>query len=259
MDDPNILVTNDDGIDAVGLHALREALEPIGSVTVVAPVDDQSAVGRTTSNSVEFRENSHGYVIDGTPVDCVVAGLHSLCPETDIVVSGCNRGANLGAANIGRSGTVSAAVEAAFFDVPAIATSTYIPEAMFGEEGIIAQEEYEEAANAAAHLVTHTSDGDIFADADILNVNAPISTDASGTMEVTRPSDVYRLRSRREGTTVTLEDGIWELMESGSIPDGEGTDRRAVLDGNVSVSPLTAPHMTEDVDSLGRIVEAYSS
>lgn len=259
MENPDILVTNDDGIDAVGLHALRETLEGIGTVTVVAPAEDQSAVGRTTSNRVEFRENVHGYVIDGTPVDCVVAGLHSLCPETDIVVSGCNRGANLGAANIGRSGTVSAAVEAAFFDVPAIATSTYIPEAMFGEQGNIAQNEYNEAANAAAHLVSHAGEGEVFADADILNVNAPIAAEASGEMEVTRPSEVYRLRSQQDGTTVTLENGIWEMMESGSIPDGEGTDRRAVLEGNVSVSPLTAVHVTEDVDSLDHITDEYSS
>ena len=117
----HVLLTNDDGIDETGLRALHEALSGVAEVTVVAPADDQSAVGRSLSSRVAVDRRETGYAVHGTPADCVVAGLQSLAPDVDLVVSGCNRGANLGQYTLGRSGTVSAAVEAAFFECPAIA------------------------------------------------------------------------------------------------------------------------------------------
>ncbi|MFB6217564.1 MAG: 5'/3'-nucleotidase SurE, partial [Halobacteriaceae archaeon] len=76
-----LLLTNDDGIDSPGLRALRDRLADLGSVTVVAPATDQSAVGRSMSGEVGVREHELGYVIDGTPTDCVVAGVEALCPR----------------------------------------------------------------------------------------------------------------------------------------------------------------------------------
>jgi 5'-nucleotidase len=110
MDEPSILLTNDDGIESAGLRALYDVLTGVGDVTVVAPAEDQSAVGRSLSHDVTVREHDLGYAIEGTPADCSVAGLGSLAPDTDIVVAGCNQGANLGSYVLGRSGTVSAAV-----------------------------------------------------------------------------------------------------------------------------------------------------
>ncbi|MFP4271370.1 MAG: 5'/3'-nucleotidase SurE, partial [Alphaproteobacteria bacterium] len=118
---------NDDGIDSAGLRAVYDALSEVARVTVVAPASDQSAVGRSMSHEVAITDHDLGYAVDGTPADCVVAAMGELGPDPDLVVAGCNRGANLGEYVIGRSGTVSAAVEAAFFDVPAIATSLYVP------------------------------------------------------------------------------------------------------------------------------------
>lgn len=259
MDQPDILLTNDDGIEAAGLRALREALSAVGDVTVVAPVDDQSAVGRALSASVSVRDHELGYEIDGTPADCVVAGLEVLAPETDLVVAGCNRGANLGAYNLGRSGTVSAAVEATFFDTPAIATSMYVPvgENTAYKDVDVRRDQYAEAKRATQYLADHALDAGVFDQADYLNVNAPVDSEATGEMVVTRPSRVHEVSAVHQEDSIELVDEIWGMMADGDIPDPEGTDRRAVVDGDVSVSPLTAPHTTERHEALDGLAEAF--
>ncbi|MUV89121.1 5'/3'-nucleotidase SurE [Halapricum sp. CBA1109] len=261
----DILLTNDDGIESTGLRALADALGEVGDVTVVAPADDQSAVGRAISASVTVEERELGYAVHGTPADCVVAGLEALAPGTDLVVAGCNNGANLGAYVLGRSGTVSAAVEATFFDVPAIAVSMYIParEDISFERASKDYEAYGAATRASRYLADHAIDAGVFEGADYLNVNAPM-TDGQGVgvetpvpMEITEPSEVYQMDAIRDGKDVTLHDRIWERMAEGSIPDPEGTDRRAVVEGRVSVSPLTAPHTTEHHEALDALAETY--
>ena len=259
MAGPNSLLTNDDGIDATGFRVLHETLSEVGDVTGVAPADDQSAVGRALSRSVAVHEHDLGYAIDGTPADCVIAGLESLAPDTDLVVAGCNRGANIGAVNLGRSGTVSAAVEATFFDTPALAVSLYIPvaENTAYESVDVDPEAYSEPARATEFLADHALNAGVFDQADYLNVNATVPEHATGEMVVTEPSDVHRMDAVRDGETVELREGIWELMATGDIPDPEGTDRRAVVDGHISVSPLTAPHTTEHHEALDGLAEAY--
>jgi 5'-nucleotidase len=259
MDEPDILLTNDDGIEAAGLRALREALSAVGDVTVVAPVDDQSAVGRALSSSVTVRDHELGYELDGTPADCVVAGLEVLAPETDLVVAGCNRGANLGAYNLGRSGTVSAAVEAAFFDAPAIAASMYVPvsENTAYKDVDVGRDYYAEAKRATRYLADHALGAGVFDQADYLNVNAPVDSEATGEMVVTRPSRVHEMSAVHEEGSIELVDHIWGMMAAGDIPDPPGTDRRAIVDGHVSVSPLTAPHTTERHEALDGLAEAY--
>jgi len=264
MDAPQILLTNDDGIDSVGFRALYEGLSAVGDVVAVAPADDQSAVGRTVSEMVEFADHEYGYAIHGTPVDCVIAGLGSICPDVDLVVSGCNKGGNLGAYVLGRSGTVSAAVEAAFFGVPAISVSMYIEG---GEDwASLATEpaDFATARRATKHLVTHATTSGVFEAADYLNVNVPFADNAGVTgsipMHVTRPSTRYEMGAERNGDReIALKDGIWELMRGDSVDDPVGTDRRAVADGEISVSPLTAPHSAQQHDALDEIVAAYSS
>ncbi len=262
MDDLTILLTNDDGIDSTGFQALYEELSSLGDVTAVAPATDQSAVGRSISYSVTVREHEYGYAIEGTPVDCVVTGLGALVTDADVVVSGCNRGANLGGSTLGRSGTVSAAVEAGFFDVPAIAVSAYIPADEFAHgkhftEVEVPAHQYAEAVQAAAYLVERTVDTDVFDYADYLNVNAPITDRATGEMEITRPSHIYQMGATRNGDTIELEDRVWDRMANGEIPDPEGTDRRAVMENKVSVTPLTAPHRTEHHDGLDDLAAQY--
>ena len=126
----NILLANDDGIQAIGLRSLYFALVEAGhDVHVVAPVTEQSAVGHAVTLSMpirvrEFRENSFkGLGVYGTPVDCVKLGLSTLLSDKpDLVLSGINAGANVGV-DILYSGTVSAATEGALMKIPAMAVS----------------------------------------------------------------------------------------------------------------------------------------
>ncbi|MFW5963466.1 MAG: 5'/3'-nucleotidase SurE [Natronomonas sp.] len=255
----DILLTNDDGIDAVGIRALYDALESVGDVTVMAPKVDQSAVGRQLSRNVELTEHELGYAVQGTPTDCVVAAVCAMDFDPDIVVSGCNRGANLGEYVLGRSGTVSAAVEAAFFGVPAIAASVYFPAGdITFQEFTPEPEHFSEATRAVRYLIEHAFGAGVFDDADYLNVNAPLPPEEGhADMEITRPSHVYEMDAENERGTVTIHDRIWEMMAEGSVPDPQGSDRRAVVEGRVSVSPLTAPHTTARHEALDGLAEAY--
>jgi 5'-nucleotidase len=260
MDDPQVLLTNDDGIDSVGFRALYDALSEFAEVTAVAPNGDQSAVGRAMSREVAVTEHELGYAIHGTPADCVVVGLQVLCPDVDMVVAGCNRGANLGAYVLGRSGTVSAAVEAAFFDVPAIAVSLYVPGAD-GEWQEKANDplDYRNATATTTYLVDHALGAGVFEQAEYLNVNAPIhhAGDDPAPLEITEPSTLYDMRAERDGGHISLTDNVWARMRDGDIPDPEGTDRRAIVEGRVSISPLTAPHSTQHHEALDALAQTY--
>jgi len=262
MSEPRILVTNDDGIESPGFRALYEALEDVGDPVAVAPYSNQSAVGRARSFEATVHEYDLGYAVEGTPVDCVIAGVEALCPDVDVVVAGCNKGANLGSYVMGRSGTVSAAVEATFFDVPAIAVSQYVPTTEDEEfENITPPKEaYADACEAAAYLVEESLDSGVFAEADYLNVNAPAPDAVEGRppMTVTEPSPLYAMSAAFDGESIRLEDNIWQRMQNGDIPDEDGTDRRAVVDGEISVSPLAAPHSVERHDHLDDLAALYA-
>lgn len=126
-----ILLTNDDGIYAPGLRALREELLQIADVTVVAPATEQSAAGHSVTLLVpllvqEVFDDARrfiGWAVEGRPADCVKLALLELLPDPpDLIVSGLNAGANAGI-NVLYSGTVAAAIEGAFFRRTAIACS----------------------------------------------------------------------------------------------------------------------------------------
>jgi 5'-nucleotidase len=132
----NILVSNDDGVDAPGIFALVQELKKIGDVTVVAPDKQQSAVGHAITMNFplrvkEFRKNGafFGYAVEGTPADSVKLAVKALLKKKpDLIVSGINHGANT-AISIIYSGTVSAATEGTILGIPSIAVSltTYGP------------------------------------------------------------------------------------------------------------------------------------
>ena len=253
-----ILLTNDDGIDSPGIRAMYEGLSTIGDVTVVAPADDQSAVGRSMSHETSVTESEFGYALHGTPADCVVAGLAELSPAPDIVVSGCNEGANLGEYVLGRSGTIGAAVEAAFFEVPAIATSLYIPAGDVSYTEIeTSVSDFGEATRVTTYLVEHALDCGVFEDASYLNVNLPLFEGEGKPIEITRPSKRYEMDASREGNAIRLHDRVWDSMDPETIPDPPGTDRRAVVEGRISVSPLVVPHGTQHHDGLDSLAASY--
>ena len=126
-----ILLTNDDGIYAPGLRALRPELMKLGEVLVVAPATEQSAVGHSVTLTtplivqevLDEQQRPFGWAVEGRPADCVKLALRELLPWTpDLVVSGLNAGSNAGI-NVLYSGTVAAAIEGAFFRVTSIACS----------------------------------------------------------------------------------------------------------------------------------------
>ncbi len=127
---PRILLTNDDGIDSPGLAVLRRAVGGVGDVTTIAPDRNNSAVARGINigralhlTRATFGDGWQGMACDGTPCDCVRIGLLGVeAPEPDVVVSGVNRGANVGG-DVTYSGTVGAALEGAMRGKPALAFS----------------------------------------------------------------------------------------------------------------------------------------
>lgn len=214
------------------------------------------------SRDVTVEEHEYGYALDGTPADCTVAGLEVLCPDVDMVVAGCNKGANIGAYTLGRSGTVSAAVEAAFFEVPAMAVSLYVPAMKDWESVATTVEDYRNPVDITTFLAEHAIDAGVYEQADYLNINAPYSPPAADEhlpVEITRPSRLHDMRGERTGDEIHLRDAIWERMAADTVPEPDGTDRWAVMEGRISVSPLTAPHTTEHHDGLVELLETYGN
>lgn len=227
-----ILVTNDDGITAVGINVLAKALSAVGDVAVVAPDRERSAVGHALTLHHPLRAVSQGdnrYAVDGTPTDCVNLGIHSLLEfKPDLVVSGINRGANLGD-DITYSGTVSAAMEATLMGIPAFAVSLVTL-----NEG----EHYETAANFAVRLARKVLENGLPPDT-FLNVNVPdLPFD-----RVAAPLVTSQGRRCYEGTIVDKVDPrgrnyYWIGTADLKFHDIEGSDFVAVSRGHVSITPL---------------------
>jgi 5'-nucleotidase len=271
----SILLTNDDGIDAPGIASLREELTALGDVTVVAPDGNRSGVGRTRNDVAVAREHPWGYALGGTPADCVAYGLRGLGEEFDVVVSGVNDGPNAGNYVVGRSGTVGAGIEAAFLGTPALAVSAYHSTDFF----LSPPEEYDfsRPARVARALVARALDADVYDDVDLLNVNAPVDS-PSPPVILTEPYHDYEQHVERsvdpdgdeydlaeDEHLVRLSDRTWPGVvgwENPFPPTEEhrdryplGTDRRAMVDAAVSVSPLSVSHGVADSPHLADVVE----
>ena len=232
---PRILITNDDGIESRGLLALKNALDPIGDTTVVAPDTNQSAVGhqKTLMRPLRVRERtlgdgSIGYSVDGSPTDAVsLAFLGYFGHGFDLVASGINYGANLGD-DITYSGTVSAAMEAVINGCPAFA---------------ISQEYYEHpdftlAASAATTVARNILEHGL-SRGELINVNVPAAT-----IEDFEGFEVTRL-GRRVYQDVLIERldprGIPYFWIGGPPPSGlavPGTDFHAVINRRIAITPI---------------------
>ncbi len=228
----NILVTNDDGINAPGIIALASALRTIGNVTIVAPDREQSAVGHALTLHHPLRVTqleSLRYAVDGTPTDCVNLGIHTLLSEKpDLVVSGINRGGNL-AEDVTYSGTVSAAMEATLMGVPAIAVSlvTTGPGTNYAAAGVIAAR--------IARLVMHNGlPPDTF-----LNINVPDLP----IEQINAPLITCQGKRHFDGMIVDKVDPrgrnyYWIGSVEVNFIDLPGTDYAAICRNHVSITPL---------------------
>ncbi|UJF23587.1 5'/3'-nucleotidase SurE [Shewanella sp. OMA3-2] len=228
----NILVSNDDGVNAPGIIALSDALNAFAKVLTVAPDRNCSGASNslTLTNPLRINNLDNGYVsVNGTPTDCVHLAIRQLCQvEPDIVISGINAGANMGDDTL-YSGTVAAAMEGRFLGLPAVAIS------LVGKN----LQHYQSAADYAARIVKHLLAHPIESN-QILNVNVPdLPLDQIKGIKVTR----LGARHKAEGMVKTQDPAgkdIYWLGPVGAEQDaGEGTDFGAVADGYVSITPLT--------------------
>jgi 5'-nucleotidase len=236
----HILVTNDDGVFAPGLLALAQALRRIGKVSVVAPDRNWSASGHVKTLSRPLRaktvilaDGSQALACDGAPSDCVALPVLGLLNEPiDMVVSGINPNANLGH-DVTYSGTVTAAMEAAIWDLPGIAVSLDAPE--YNSQGL----DYSTAAEIGALVAEKVWEKKLPKNI-LLNVNVPYCTmDELKGFKVTRQG----LRVYRD-ELVRREDphGKPYYWIGGEAPSGipeDGTDIGALAEKYVSVTPLS--------------------
>ncbi len=163
-----ILLSNDDGIEAAGLEALERAVAPLGEVYTVAPATEQSAKSHSFTMYEPLRVIEYGprrWAVTGTPADAVYLAVHGLLPVMpDLVISGINRGSNLGT-DVLYSGTVAAAREGAANDLPAIAVSLHVPD---GSREL----HWETAMHVAVRVAQAVIDAPL-ALGQVLNVNVP--------------------------------------------------------------------------------------
>ena len=226
----NILVTNDDGYGAPGLLILKQALEKVGTVAVVAPDQNWSAGGHVKTlhkplrlSAVQLADGSEAYASSGAPSDCVaLALLGAIDFKPDLLVSGINPFPNL-AHDITYSGTVTAAMEGALSGIPSIAVSVEDSSA------------YEQAANFAATLAPIVFDRGLPRDT-LLNINVP-QGDIKG-VQVTRTGQ--RIYNDKLDARVDPRGRPYYWI-GGSLPTYErnpGSDAEAALGGWISVTPL---------------------
>jgi 5'/3'-nucleotidase len=230
-----ILVTNDDGVRAPGILAVAQALQPLGEITIAAPSENQSGKGHSIVTSdpifvdqVTLAGGLRGFSIVATPATCVKVGVRALMSSRpDLVVSGINRGYNLGMVTY-VSGTVGAAREAALMGIPAIASSLSVEET-----------NYAAAAEIVRQIAEMVRQRGLEAGV-LLNVNVPPGphTAIKG-VRVTRQSAQSGEERFEEQRSPTGRRMFWSIWKD-PTGDVEGTDVWATDRGFASITPLRA-------------------
>lgn len=229
------MLTNDDGFSAPGINALAKELKKMARVLVVAPDRERSAVGHGLTffhplrvHKTHEEENLQIYFTDGTPTDCVLLGIYQLSEiKPDLVVSGINRGGNLGD-DITYSGTVSAAMEGALQEIPSMAVSLVTYEDF----------DYEPAAKFAAKLAGRLLERGLPYGV-FLNVNVPaVDGNSIEGVEITfQGRSIYKQQIIKRVDPRKM-DYYWV---TGAPPVGdlvEGSDFWAVGNNRISITPL---------------------
>jgi 5'-nucleotidase len=240
-----VLLTNDDGIGAAGLHAARRALRGVEGldVDVIAPDSNRSATARSITTrsplsvkEVDFDDGTRGFATDGTPVDCVrFAYLGLLGEQPDLIVSGINHGSNLGD-DVTYSGTVAAAFEGIVLGLPAVAISQQSDKREM-DFRLGRSFDFSVAAGFLAALVRRLAD-EPMPEGTLINVNCPAG-EATG-VEVTHLgkrlyNDELKLVDENAG------DGRRRYRIYGfepSFEDEKGSDLSAIANGRISVTPV---------------------
>lgn len=248
----NILLTNDDGVHAPGIKILRETLSKVANVIVVAPMQERSTTGHTltldhTLRLVEIEKNVYG--CDGFPADCSLMGIAHIFKtkglKIDLVVSGINRGANLGQ-DIFYSGTVAAAREAAFHKIPAIAVSSCMDFRVTEKNDLF----YYTASNFIKKLV-ESNISDFIPSMTVMNVNVPWK-EAAAIKGVKVTKIGFRNYSQNVGERVDFRGRNYYWI--GGVYEGyenfDGSDCQAIEEDLISISPVKFIDFGIPLDSL---------
>ncbi|NVK37062.1 MAG: 5'/3'-nucleotidase SurE [Gammaproteobacteria bacterium] len=225
-----LLLSNDDGVHAIGLQTLTQYCQQAGwDVQVIAPDRDRSGASNslTLSRPLTPIYLANGHIsIDGTPTDCVHLGIHTLCPyPPERVIAGINAGPNLGD-DVIYSGTVAAAMEGRFLDLPPIAIS------------LAGKVHYETAAQVLIDLLPKIHKLNLPART-LLNINVPDVPFAEITgIEITRlghraMSDMPVLAKNPRG-----KECYWISPQGKGADAGPGTDFYAISQNKVSITPI---------------------
>lgn len=231
MNKPLVLVTNDDGIDSEGIQILATALKPLAVIYIVAPESEQSGVSHAVSlhRSIRIQEvKSKVYKVFGTPTDCVFIGVHKILPKfPDLIVSGINKGPNLGD-DVTYSGTVSAAMEGTLFGINSIAISL----------AAYKNHNFKRAA-IISYIIAKEVLNKKLPDNTFINVNIPA-------LEIKK---IKGIRITNQGNRIYCDSVREEISSNGEKfyrieskePSGEyenGSDLKAIKDGFISITPL---------------------
>lgn len=236
MKKPKILLKNDDGIHAEGLITLYEALKEIGDITIVAPENEQSAIGHAITlysplrvKEVIIKNNTKAYAVNGTPADCVKIGVKAIMGEKpDLVVSGINRGSNLGM-NIIYSGTVSVATEGVIMGIPSIAISLNSYQEPYY---------YDVGAEFALKVIPKILENGL-PDGTLLNINIPnIPKEKIKGVRITKQGksrfdEIFRKRTDPRNDVYYWLDGIHLKTENDDLADDI-----AIEENYISVTPI---------------------
>ena len=227
-----ILLSNDDGVHALGIKVLYEELSKFADVTVIAP--DRNCSGASNSltllNPLRAQTLDNGFIsVNGTPTDSVHLGISQLMDELpDLVVAGINNGANLGDDTL-YSGTVAAATEGRHMGMPAIAVSL-----VGKEEGY-----YKTAAIVAAQFIKRLQAHPLPSD-QIININVPdVPISALEGVKVTRLGHRHKAETMRRMQDPWNRDIFWYGSLGQELDASEGTDFHAIKQNFASITPLT--------------------
>lgn len=251
-----ILLTNDDGVAAPGLKILEEIARKISDdIWIIAPAEENSGAGHSLSLSRPVRIRKHGpkhYSVTGTPTDSVMLGVGEIMKgqKPDLILSGVNRGANLGD-DITYSGTVSAAMEGTLAGIRSIALSQ-----VYSKEGMADAVPFAAAAVWGERAVRPLLDME-FAPRTLININFPaIEPEQVQGIRITRQGFHDYARSRIvKGTDPRGFDYYWFGLHGIEHTPGHDSDLEAMNDGFISVTPLQMD-LTHD-ESLARLQKAY--
>ena len=264
----HILITNDDGIQSGFLHTLAKALSAHFRISIAAPAEEQSWIGRAVSRrrpvAVNACENlpcsCPAWTIDGTPTDCVNIALgHLLDQPPDAVVSGINIGYNTTVPLIYSSGTIAGALEGAFWGLPAFAVSQQIPDELFGQvtrdKGRLPghwQQVLDENAAHAASLIERILHGtgtlppsQRSNDAIVHNLNYPCQPRKPYETVLTVPAPLQELPFYRKAEATSF---TFHFQPGEALPSHEKTDREAIEAGEVSHSILNFSALGRDLN-----------